>query len=85
MAEENFDEIQGSGKETKREKFHRIATKRVQNTANQIRLIGNLSARVNYDYTAEDVKKIFEYLRHCLDEAEGKFSAKKEESDSFSF
>ena len=44
--------------ETDREKFVRLANKRVNNAIRAIELIGNLSNRSNYDYTQEDVEKI---------------------------
>ncbi len=79
------DEIVSSPKETKHEKFKRIAKKRVDNAANQIRLIGNLSSRVNYVYTAEDVEQITSYLKKCLEDMEARFSTKKEDTAAFSF
>ncbi len=79
------DVIESKPKESKHEKFKRIAKKRVDNAANQIRLIGNLSSRVNYVYTAEDVEQITSYLKHCLEEMEAKFSTKKDETAAFSF
>lgn len=44
--------------ETDREKFVRLANKRVNNAIKAIELIGNLSNRSNYDYTQEDAEKI---------------------------
>jgi len=49
-------------KETDRDKFVRLATKRVSNALRAIRLIGNLSNRSNYDFTDNDVEKIFSAL-----------------------
>lgn len=45
--------------ETDREKFVRLANKRVNTAIKAIDLIGNLSNRSNYDYTQEDAEKIF--------------------------
>lgn len=45
--------------ETDREKFVRLANKRVNSAIKAIELIGNLSNRSNYDYTQEDAEKIF--------------------------
>lgn len=45
--------------ETDREKFVRLANKRVNNAIKAIGLIGNLSNRSNYDYTQEDAERIF--------------------------
>lgn len=45
--------------ETDREKFVRLANKRVNNAIKAIELIGNLSNRSNYEYMQEDAEKIF--------------------------
>ncbi|MGN0908056.1 MAG: hypothetical protein ACI4NA_00405 [Succinivibrio sp.] len=79
------EEISSKPKESKHDKFKRIATKRVENAANQIRLIGNLSSRVNYVYTAEDVEQITSYLKKCLEDMEARFNTRKEDTSSFSF
>ena len=52
--------------ETDREKFVRLANKRVNNAIKAIELIGNLSNRSNYDYTQEDVEKILMALNKEL-------------------
>ncbi len=69
--------------ETDREKFVRLANKRVNNAIKAIELIGNLSNRSNYDYTQEDAEKIFlalnKELRTCRERfvnAGGKREAK---------
>lgn len=46
-----------------REKFVRLANKRVSNALKAIQLIGNLSNKSNYDYTEEDVQKILKALQ----------------------
>lgn len=47
------------GTETKRECFVRLAETRTNKILDMLRLLGNCSAKSNYDYTEEDVKKIF--------------------------
>jgi hypothetical protein len=49
-----------------REKFVHLANKRVSKVLHDIQLIGNLSNRSNYDYTAEDANKIFKALQSEL-------------------
>lgn len=49
--------------EKTRQNFIRLAEKRVSRTINDIRLIGNLSDRSNYDYSDDQVQKIFAALR----------------------
>ena len=47
------------GTETKRECFVRLAETRTNKILDMLRLLGNCSVKSNYDYTEEDVKKIF--------------------------
>ncbi len=56
-----------------REKFVRLATKRVSNALKALQLIGNLSNRSNYDYTEVDVNKIFKALHDELSASRKKF------------
>ncbi|HCY49546.1 MAG TPA: hypothetical protein DHU79_04710 [Clostridiales bacterium] len=48
--------------ETKKEKFVRLAENRTNKVLEMIRLIGNLANKSVYDYTAEDVEKIFKAI-----------------------
>jgi hypothetical protein len=59
--------------DTDREKFVRLATKRVSNALKALQLIGNLSNRSNYDYTETDVQKIFKALHDELGASKKKF------------
>jgi hypothetical protein len=43
----------------KREKFRKIAVNRTNRVINCFRLLANCSNKNNYDYSEEDVKKIF--------------------------
>ena len=56
-----------------RDKFARLATKRVSKALKAIQLIGNLSNKSNYDYTAEDVQKIFKALHDEVSLSRKKF------------
>ncbi|UCB57039.1 MAG: hypothetical protein JSV30_00110 [Candidatus Omnitrophota bacterium] len=69
--------------ESKHDKFKRLASQRVTNAIKKIELIGNLSSP-GYEYTAEEVDKIFTALQRTLDNTKGRFSKeKKEESGKF--
>jgi len=59
--------------ETRREKFQRLAVKRVNNALKAIELVGNLSNRANYDYAESDVNKIFDALGEELRKSKTKF------------
>ena len=57
-----------------RGRFVRLATKRVNNTIKNIRLVGNLSNKSNYEYTEKDVDKIFKALQDELSACRKRFS-----------
>lgn len=62
-------------KETDREKFIRLATKRVNNALKAIQLVGNLSNRGNYDFNEKDVERIFTALSSELKTSRERFQA----------
>jgi hypothetical protein len=62
--------------ESKNDKFKRIATKRVQNAISKIECIGNLSSSA-YEYSQEEVDKIFSSLQQTLDSTRALFNPKK--------
>jgi len=62
--------------EPKREKFKRLASKRTTALLNQLRLLGNLSNRANYEYNEVDVRKIFKAVDEQLKFVKGKFLQK---------
>lgn len=69
--------------ENKHDKFKRLASQRVTNAIKKIELIGNLSSS-GYEYTTEEVEKIFTALQRTLDNTKGRFSKeKKEEAGKF--
>jgi hypothetical protein len=55
-------------------KFRALAEQRVSKVLNIIQRIGNLSRRPTYEYSQEQVAKIFGAMRAALDEAESKFA-----------
>lgn len=59
------------------DKFKELAIKRVNNAIKYIRLIGNLSNKSNYQYTDEQVKRIFQELNTEVDCALQKYKAEK--------
>lgn len=60
----------------KEERFKRVAENRTNKIINQIRLLGNCSNRSNYQYTDEDIKKIFNAIEAELKITKTKFQAK---------
>lgn len=69
-----------------RAKFVKLANKRVSAALKAIQLIGNLSNRSNYDYTEEDVAKIFRALNEEMNGCRKKFEAaqKRQKKTQFS-
>ena len=56
-------------------KFRALAEQRVSNVLRTIRRIGKLSRRSSYEYTPEQISKIFEAMRRELDVAEHQFAS----------
>lgn len=68
--------------ETKREKFVRLVEARTNKILDLLKLLGNCSNKSNYDYTEDDVKKIFSVIEREIKNTRSKFSggnANKEE------
>ena len=68
-----------------RERFIRLAEKRVNNTVKNIQLIANLANKNNYTYTQKDVDKIFRTLDRELKASRARFQARSiDKSSTFS-
>ena len=61
-------------RETKREKFVRLAEARTNKIIDMLQLLGNCSNSSAYDYTQSDVEKIFNAIASEVKEAKKKFS-----------
>ena len=66
--------------ESKADKFKRLAAKRTNNALKQINNLGNLSTSA-YEYTPEQVEKIFGALQGALDECRAKFEKTKQKDN----
>lgn len=60
--------------ETRSQRFKRIATKRTNDIIRRIRVLGNCSNRSAYDYTEEEVNKIFNAIGKELKSANARFT-----------
>lgn len=69
----------------KRRKFAELGTNRVNKAINDIRLIGNLSNKTNYDYSDADVRQIMKALREAINEAENRFKKSQGKSGDNGF
>ncbi|MEO0114023.1 MAG: hypothetical protein ABIK93_00930 [candidate division WOR-3 bacterium] len=65
-------------KETPEERFKRLATRRTNAVLQKLRILGNCANRYVYEYTEEDVKKIFSAIESALTEIKKKFYVPKE-------
>ena len=57
----------------KRAKFVELAQSRVNRAISDIRLVGNLANRTNYEFDAEDSKKIVRALQREVDALKARF------------
>ena len=60
--------------ETKRERFVRLAEARTNKILDMMKLLGNCSSKSNYEYTDEDVRKIFGAIEREMKNARAKFN-----------
>lgn len=58
----------------KRDRFEDVAGKRVQYIIDKLALLGNCSNQNNYEYSEEDVRKMFSVIREQLRKTEARFS-----------
>jgi hypothetical protein len=59
----------------KREKFVQLAEKRVIRTMHDLRLIGNLANKNNYEYSEKDVDKIINALQGEINSLKSQFKS----------
>jgi len=69
--------------DTKNERFKRLAKQRGERALKDIHLIGNLSNRNNYDYSEQEIKKLFSILDDELKSAKSKFDTKRKREIKF--
>jgi hypothetical protein len=60
--------------ETKREAFLRLATKRTNAVLDKVRVLSNSANPYAYEYSEEDVRKMFAAIEHELKAARAKFN-----------
>ena len=71
--------------ESKNEKFRRLAKTRVEMVREGLRKVGNLSSTTNYDYSEEDVEKVFEFIDERVKEAKKMFSTEQTAAPTLEF
>lgn len=76
------DDEQDIKGESKADKFKRLASKRTNNVIKMIEGIGKLSTSA-YEYTPEQVDKIFDTIQMTLNTAHQKFTKEKKTGTTF--
>jgi hypothetical protein len=72
-------------REVDRKKFVRLAEARVGRALKAIQLIGNLSNRSNYDFTDDDVTRIFKALNDEVSACRTRFEIARKKSKQTRF
>jgi hypothetical protein len=67
--------------EDRAQRFKRIATYRTNEVLEKLRLLGNLSNKANYDYSEEEINKIFSAVETQLKIVKTKFMSSKKRKD----
>ena len=65
--------------ESRHERFKRVASKRTNEILEKIRILGNCSNKSSYEYTEEEVNKIFSEIDKQLKLTKSKFLAGRRE------
>lgn len=60
----------------KAERFKRVAENRTNKIINSLRLLGNCANKSNYEYTDDEVKKIFAAIEAEVKDAKAKYQSK---------
>lgn len=69
--------------ETKTERFKRLAEKRTKRILDDIRILSNLSNKGLYDYTPEQLRKIFGVIKDAIGKAEARFRGEEKKKVEF--
>lgn len=70
-------------KESKRERFVRLAEARTNKIMDMLRLLGNCSNKSNYDYNEEDIKQIFAAIDKEVKAARNAFMGLESKEERF--
>lgn len=65
----------------RRENFKRLGVMRTNEVLRRIKILGNCSNRSHYDYTEEDVNKIFSEIERKVRETKSKFTFPNKEKE----
>lgn len=63
--------------ESRSDRFKRLATQRTNAVLDKLRLLGNLSNKSNYEYTEEDLRRVFSAIETQIRMVKARFSGAK--------
>ncbi|HEX5170449.1 MAG TPA: hypothetical protein VFW11_14830 [Cyclobacteriaceae bacterium] len=74
-------------KSLRRERFENVAARRTQKILDLLDILGNCSNKSNYEYTDEDVRKMFSAIESKIKNTKASFgnAINKEEKNRFRF
>ncbi len=68
-------------KDNRRENFKRLAVARTKEILRRLKVLGNCANRSHYDYTEEEIAKIFSEIEKKLRETKAKFTFSEREKE----
>ena len=71
--------------ETRRERFEKVASKRVQRILDTLSLLKNCAKKNNYEYDEKDVEMMFSEISKAVRDAKAAYSAELEKSNKHGF
>jgi len=71
-----------NARESKREKFVRLAEARTNKIIDMIQLLGNCSNQSQYEYTQKDINKIFSAIQAELEAAKKRYNKQDSQKGS---
>ena len=74
----NSFEVTERKRKSRRERFLDVAEKRTVAVLKRLRLLGNCANKAAYEYTDEDIQRIFGAVEAELEEAKAKFRGRKD-------
>lgn len=72
-------------KNIRRERFKKVAARRVQRILQDIETLKNCSNKRNYEYSEDDVKRMMKVIKERIKSLESSFTENIKEDDDFSF
>jgi hypothetical protein len=74
----NLKEYDRRMRESNRDRFKRLATKRTNEILRRLRVLGNCANKSHYEYDERDISKIFSEIEKGMRESKARFQTTKE-------